>query len=80
MNPDYATLWLPIQVQPAEEHQNNNPITRMGLLFWWSHRELVTFRDPENSRLQTQFASECFLATRRLAGLTRIGQSGFNSP
>jgi len=33
-------------------------------------RDLVTFRDPENSRLQTQFASEYFLATRKLAGLT----------
>jgi hypothetical protein len=43
------------------------------------YRELVTFRDPETSQLQTQFASEDFLANCRLAVLTRIGQSGFNS-
>ena len=38
--------------------------------FAGQRRDLVTFGDPETSRLKTQFSSEGFLATRRLAGLT----------
>ena len=51
-------------------NQNKITTTQVVFLFWLGWRDSVTFGDPETSRLQTQFASEGFLATRRLAGLT----------
>ncbi len=52
--------------------QSKKPYLGQSFLLWWSHRESVTFRDPETSRLKTQFSSEGFLENCRLAVLTRI--------